>query len=643
MAYQYDALPEGKWFRLLRIHPGSQGDPLELELMSTAMAEAPDYTALSYVWGDPTKIGYVELSGITTRATLSLIGGLSQLRSPDRIVLVWADAICINQGDIKEKGSQVNMMGAIYDQAEEVFVWLGEDPKSMADRAFYALPRLNAAVATGRHRTWHETELYMTFGNDETKEKHYFQKSIDNLGPLLTADQLDAIKHLYQIPWFTRVWVLQEVGLASKATACWGESRTSFSEIAAFVWFVMHDHDLGYRVGAEVKKIISGCPYAALYAVWSTYGKKNSWIQRSPTLKIWADHLALQTEFDFVLVLEASRSFNATDARDHIYAFLGHPCALVPGSEELMVRADYELDLNSLYRTVAEEMARICLNFLVQAQNTDTDLVRTNGLPSWVPRWDSNIENAPVAFWEVWDASLRKSKQPNYPVRILDNQLHVSAVNFDTVRIQTEVMRAPGFDRENGKIGAWLEEIWDMTERAAETVPHRYPGKRLPREPKQLTIIHNRILALAAVLGCMWVPKGEDAVKFIEDAYGHFLYSCFYFNEGFYFKVLEPLGLRYPTGVLVQREFAGSFEYYGSNRRFFVTEGGYWGLGPAAMQEGDVCAVLFGADVPFVLRPMADKKFRLVGESYVYGVMNGELLKDSPDEGSVDAEEVCIV
>jgi len=40
---------------------------------------------------------------------------------------MWIDAICINQNDISERNNQVRQMGAIYSQASQVVVWLGEE------------------------------------------------------------------------------------------------------------------------------------------------------------------------------------------------------------------------------------------------------------------------------------------------------------------------------------------------------------------------------------------------------------------------------------------------------------------------------------------------------------------------------------
>ena len=59
-----------------------------------------------------------------------------------------------------------------------------------------------------------------------------------------------------------------------------------------------------------------------------------------------------------------------------------------------------------------------------------------------------------------------------------------------------------------------------------------------------------------------------------------------------------------------------------------MTEKGYMGLGPSEMQNGDLVAVLLGGSVPFVLHVEKQEQFSLVGESYVHGFMNGEVLKE---------------
>jgi hypothetical protein len=49
------------------------------------------------------------------------------------------------------------------------------------------------------------------------------------------------------------------------------------------------------------------------------------------------------------------------------------------------------------------------------------------------------------------------------------------------------------------------------------------------------------------------------------------------------------------------------------------------GLGPNAMQTGDVVCILFGCKVPYILRPV-DGHYLLVGDAYIHGIMDGEAM-----------------
>jgi hypothetical protein len=64
-----------------------------------------------------------------------------------------------------------------------------------------------------------------------------------------------------------------------------------------------------------------------------------------------------------------------------------------------------------------------------------------------------------------------------------------------------------------------------------------------------------------------------------------------------------------------------------TGRKVFCTKQGVLGLGPALLGEGDLCCVMFGAQVPFILRRVGEK-YKLVGEAYVHGVMKGEAMVD---------------
>lgn len=63
--------------------------------------------------------------------------------------------------------------------------------------------------------------------------------------------------------------------------------------------------------------------------------------------------------------------------------------------------------------------------------------------------------------------------------------------------------------------------------------------------------------------------------------------------------------------------------------RFCVTEKGYMGLCPNSTSVGDVVYILHGLNTPYVMRRKPgrdDEHFRLVGQCYIHGIMDGEAL-----------------
>lgn len=71
------------------------------------------------------------------------------------------------------------------------------------------------------------------------------------------------------------------------------------------------------------------------------------------------------------------------------------------------------------------------------------------------------------------------------------------------------------------------------------------------------------------------------------------------------------------------------------DRRPFRTASGYIGMGPKIMQEGDVAVVFYACRTPYVLRPHMDGFYRVVGDCYVYGVMDGEAMRENERSGWV--------
>jgi hypothetical protein len=141
----------------LRLCDAPDGE-LEAILVRTFLGQHPPYQALSYCWGnlgDTEQITLmlkesISVSSSTLEAgaelqtisdnrhtivvkpfniTSNLKAALHSLRHTNTSCFLWADMLCINQGDVMERSSQVSFMKDIYTSASSVLVWLGNDPR----------------------------------------------------------------------------------------------------------------------------------------------------------------------------------------------------------------------------------------------------------------------------------------------------------------------------------------------------------------------------------------------------------------------------------------------------------------------------------------------------------------------------------
>lgn len=125
----YSPLPLN-YIRLLRLQPGQWSDPIRCSLVIVnfdAASPTPSYEAVSYTWGNASVQKKVICNDQSMQVTRSLFDALQVFREPHADRMLWVDALCINQGDVIERNSQVQLMNRIYSGASSVAVWLGHD------------------------------------------------------------------------------------------------------------------------------------------------------------------------------------------------------------------------------------------------------------------------------------------------------------------------------------------------------------------------------------------------------------------------------------------------------------------------------------------------------------------------------------
>ncbi|KAH8642110.1 HET-domain-containing protein [Alternaria alternata] len=118
--------------RVLCIQPGVRGTTIEASLSKIDLNDpkrAP-YTTLSYTWGDAAIVDYVLVNDEKIGVGVNLFQALQHIRSPNEPIVIWVDAICIDQADDTEKSHQVSHMGLVYRLCKQVYIWLGSPDDS---------------------------------------------------------------------------------------------------------------------------------------------------------------------------------------------------------------------------------------------------------------------------------------------------------------------------------------------------------------------------------------------------------------------------------------------------------------------------------------------------------------------------------
>ena len=107
--------------RILVLEPsGGWRDIVCCRMLTVALTTKPQYEALSYTWGDPNLSRTIVINGRPMRVGNNLESALRHLRLGHEERIIWADAVCINQVDIKERSQKVQIMNDVYRLASNV-------------------------------------------------------------------------------------------------------------------------------------------------------------------------------------------------------------------------------------------------------------------------------------------------------------------------------------------------------------------------------------------------------------------------------------------------------------------------------------------------------------------------------------------
>lgn len=189
--------------RLMMVTSGPHDEEIRCSIHTFDLDTMPRYIALSYVWGEDQGLRTIFVNSYEYQIRPGLFEFLQLFKTWDDCRPIWIDQICINQNNVEEKNHQVGIMEHIYRGAQETFCWLGQDPS------------LGLALSAAR-------KLVLA-SIDEGEDW--------NLEGFLSNPEIVAFTTLAYLPYWKRLWIIQELHLSSAATLVHGSHLLPYREL----------------------------------------------------------------------------------------------------------------------------------------------------------------------------------------------------------------------------------------------------------------------------------------------------------------------------------------------------------------------------------------------------------------------------
>ena len=634
--FRYDQCPltNREEIRILTVleHGGWPDRSIECKLGTRILSTAVDndrdpYEALSYNWGTgqiDRQIGiYVGNSRPYNFGVRSnLFAALKRLRLRDAPRPLWIDAICIDQENPEEKNAQVPKMPRIYNGAQNVCVWLGDEQADQGSGLAFNYMR----------RTLNLEDFDRLIGDSRTPH------------------EWTALESVMTKPWFSRRWVIQEIALAKRATIHCGPHQIAWSDFAEAVTLFQ-----------EVKPETQIISKSSIIMPTNNLISLNEFLYEIPqlaatqlvnsTLDIFRkseDGLIIEKTFPLEVLISDFSAFKVTRPHDVIYAVLAlakgvysrpkrsenldspvaqsSPVAADPGAsrlaeslatrfvETLTERVFYDVDYE-------KDFVEVCKEFLSYTIRTGKSLDMI--CRPWVPEEATSTKPS----WLITTLHTAFRIQPNgkYVRNNADTLVGRSNqggrnYNSSSDKPVQGFKFGEGTKRLSLFVEGFIIDSVDKIEACAKD------GK-IPKEWLATGGWHDQSAnpperfwrTLVASRG----PGGSNCPRFYPRA-------CKNLKSQLYGGDISTMELLDKAQSTIVSRFLRRVQEVIWMRKLFTTRRDYLGLAPQETMKGDLICILYGCSVPVILRKREnpfDTHYKFIGECYVHDMMDGEALK----------------
>ncbi len=554
-----------------------------------------EFSACSYVWGSNNLTRRILVDNKQFLVTESAYQLLYQQQSFLLEKRLWIDAVCIDQSNSEEKQDQIAHMQLIYGRAKCV----------------------EAYLSYGFRNTNIQNLLYMLATTASRAQLVYNMNTIEVLTLISNnLEEWNELADLLRLPYFKRMWIIQEVSLATNLFINIGMTRIPWDNFACVIDTL--DSQPLEDCFSKLQRLRTGeiTPNLHMPAKLMAFARQEA-----------EEHGVLSL---FWLLLEF-RSSSCAMPRDKVFALYG----LVSAECRNQLPVDYKCTDEQLFTRVmryliAEEgfMPLTCCGDSLEEANIPRD-----NFPTWVVNWATPSSHG---FFgtniPTWQAATQLT--PTYDLDSTGTKLLVDLSIID--RLSDSIYIAPLSPKatavESSEYEKYRYEWMSDISRMLLTQAGDEAGERISLKRALYRVLTMDFEDQEDNVTLNWMTDtfDSDYTKF-ERWYGlrvsyESSMACMV-QRGL--EDVETETLDASDGIVHANKVWRRFRCI--NRRIGVTEKGRIGNFPRNMLPDDEICLIAGAPAPFVVRKAprdstetSDSRY-IVGSCYIHGIMDGSL------------------
>ncbi|KAG4431577.1 hypothetical protein IFR05_012941 [Cadophora sp. M221] len=437
-----------------------------------------------------------------------------------------------------------------------------------------------------------------------------------------TVDLLTRYCKLLSRPYWTRVWILQEIVVSQHVELYCGKERIKFDVLHAAMMYINYMQVyLIINLEGQLMDPDFDRPFAPNWELEAKFKAITANAAEIPQAAVLVPSIRLRyhetsrghgaVRFNLIQLLARTHvGREATDPRDRVWALLG----MAVDAGNLGITANYAAtnSCTDVFCNASRAMvASGHVDVLAFSQWTKND----PKMPSWAPDWREMVRE-PFGR-HPWDTpysaavSATFSNHAGQPLEV--SQLRIHGLLVDSIEsLKPQCNKGEKLRLHGNPLEActYLLDVMNLCKISDDKL--KESGEEIYADPSM------RERAFERVPVADLYSEGFVRCATIEEC--HLGHAGVISNFDRYQK-------RDPTiAGSVTDKLKSYYIMMGKQveRRPFVTMKGFVGLAPKHAEKGDVIVIFPGAKFPYVLRRCTDGMFVLIGEAFVHGLMYGE-------------------